>query len=53
MPNIFIRIVYKLIKNKIRNIIKNVRDLVFLSKFLKGVKITKINPNKLLIKNRG
>ena len=52
-PTIFLRTLYKPIKNKIRNIIKNTRDLEFLNKFLKGVKITKINPNRLLIKNRG
>ena len=52
-PTIFIRILYKLTKNKITNKIKNIRNLEFLSKFLKGVNITKINPNKLLIKNRG
>ena len=44
---------YKLIKNIIRNKIKKIRNLEFLNKFWKGVKITRINPNKLLIKKRG
>ena len=40
-------------KNSIRNTIKNTRSFEFLNKFLKGVKITRINPIKLLTKNRG
>ena len=40
-------------KNTIRNIIRNFRNFEFLNKFLKGVRITKISPIKLLIKNRG
>ena len=52
-PNIFISIVYNPMKKNIINIIKNIRSLEFLNKFLKGVKIIKINPIKLLIKNRG
>ena len=51
--NIFISIVYNPIKKSIRNIIKNIRSLEFLNKFLKGVKIIRINPAKLLTKNRG
>ena len=52
-PSIFISIEYNPIKKSIRNIIKNIRSLEFLNKFLKGVKIIKINPTKLLTKNRG
>ena len=40
-------------KKSIRNIIRNIRSFEFLNKFLKGVKIIRINPTKLLIKNRG
>ena len=32
---------------------KKIRNLEFLNKFLKGVKMIRIKPNKLLIKNRG
>jgi hypothetical protein len=35
------------------DIIKIIRNLGILNKFLKGAKITKIKPAKLLIKNRG
>jgi hypothetical protein len=44
---------YRLNKNINVNKITTIRDLGFLNKFRKGVKITKINPTKLLIKNRG
>ena len=36
-----------------KKIIKKIRDWGFLNKFLNGVRITNINPIKLLIKNRG
>ena len=52
-PTIVFKIVYKPIKNNMRNKIKNIRNLGILNKFLKGVKITKIKPVTLLIKNRG
>jgi len=52
-PTIALRIKYKLVKKTIRNTIKNTRNFGILNKFLKGVKITKINPVTLLIKNRG
>ena len=52
-PTIFIRILYKVTKNNKTNIIKTKRNFGVLNKFRKGVKIIKINPNKLLIKNRG
>ena len=38
---------------KIIEIIKKIRNLGILNKFLKGVRITKIKPTKLLIKNLG
>ena len=47
------RILYKVIKNNKRNIIKNIRNLGVLNKLRKGVMITKTNPIKLLIKKRG
>ena len=40
-------------KKNNRKIIKTIRDWGFLNKFLNGVRITRINPTKLLIKNRG
>ena len=52
-PTIVFKIVYKPIKNNIRNKIKNIRNLGILNRFLKGVNITKIKPVTLLIKNRG
>lgn len=52
-PIIFIRILDKAKRNNKRNIIKNIRNFDVLNKLLKGVKITKINPIRLLIKNRG
>ena len=48
-----IKIKYKLIRNNTLKRIKITRDLGFLNRFLKGVKITRIKPTKLLIKNRG
>ncbi len=44
---------YKSDKNSIKSIIRNNRALDVLYKFIKGVKIIKINPVKLVIKNRG
>ena len=52
-PTIVLRIRYKLRIKRIPKIIKPIRDFGFLNKFRKGVKITKIKPIKLLIKNRG
>ena len=45
--------VYNVIKKSIKNKITNIRNFEFLNKFLKGVKIIRINPIKLLTKNRG
>jgi hypothetical protein len=39
--------------NKNKNTIRIIRNLGIFNKFLKGVKITKIKPAMLLIKNRG
>ena len=52
-PTILRKIRYKLTKNTIRKITKKIRNFGILNKFLKGVKITKIKPVTLLIKNRG
>jgi len=52
-PIIFISTVYNPIKKSIKNIIKGIRSFEFLNRFLKGVKIIRISPTKLLIKNRG
>ena len=38
---------------RIIKIIKNIRNLGILNKFRRGVKITRIRPAKLLIKNLG
>jgi hypothetical protein len=46
-------VVYKINPNPKQPIIKKIRNLGILNKFLTGAKITKINPAKLLIKNRG
>ena len=40
-------------QNMTRLINKKIRSFGILSKFLSGAKITRINPAKLLIKNRG
>ena len=52
-PIIFIIILYRIIRNNKINRIKNIRSFGTLNKFLKGVKIIKIKPAKLLIKKRG
>ena len=52
-PTIFLITRYKIMKNNINNIIKTTRNFLILSKFLKGVKIIKIEPARLLMKNRG
>ena len=44
---------YKSIKNIIKNTTKTARNFLILNKFLKGVRITKIKPATLLMKNRG
>jgi hypothetical protein len=44
---------YKSIINNKTDIIKTIRNLGILNKFLNGAKITKIKPTKLLIKKRG
>ena len=44
---------YRPVKKRTRNTIKKIRNLGILNKFLNGVKITKISPVTLLIKNRG
>lgn len=52
-PVIFTRIKYKTVKqNRIKMGIKK-RNFLILNKFLKGARITNINPAKLLIKKRG
>jgi len=50
---IFFIIKYKLKIKTNKNKIANIRSLGILNKFLNGVKITKIRPVTLLIKNRG
>lgn len=52
-PVIFWIIIYTNKQNKKELIIKKIRNFGILNKFLNGVKITRINPAKLLIKNRG
>lgn len=52
-PIIFLRTLYRPIKNNRRNKIRNIRSFGTLNKFLKGVKITNSKPNRLLIKKRG
>ena len=52
-PTILLSTRYRHVKKRIRNTIKKIRNLGILNKFLNGVKITKINPVTLLIKNRG
>ena len=52
-PTIFFRIVYNPTRKSIRNVIRKIRSFEFLNRFLKGVKIIRIKPTKLLIKNRG
>lgn len=49
----FIIILYKLINNNIDKNINTILSFGVFIKVLNGVKITKINPIKLLIKNRG
>jgi hypothetical protein len=49
----FIKIKYKPIENNKRNKTKKIRNFGTLNKFLKGVKITKTRPIRLLIKNLG
>ena len=44
---------YKIPTNKINDKITKIRSFLILNKFLKGAKITKIKPAKLLIKKRG
>lgn len=43
----------KSVTNNKTDIIKTIRNLGILNKFLNGAKITRIKPTKLLIKNRG
>ena len=52
-PVIFRRIKYKATKIKTIEIIKKIRNLGILNKFRIGVRITRIKPIKLLIKNLG
>ena len=52
-PVILVRIKYKIIINNINTIGTKIRNFLILNKFRKGVKITRINPAILLIKNRG
>jgi hypothetical protein len=52
-PVIFISIKYKATKITIIEITKKIRNLGILNKFRIGVRITKIKPIKLLIKNLG
>lgn len=52
-PVILVKILYKIVLNKINNIGKIKRNFFILNKFLNGVRMTKIKPAKLLIKNRG
>lgn len=44
---------YKSTINNKRDIIRTIRNLGILNKFLNGAKITKIKPTELLIKKRG
>ena len=52
-PVIFIRMTYTTIKPKRIRIGIKKRNFLILNKFLKGARITNINPAKLLIKKRG
>ena len=52
-PIIFIIILYKLISNNSDKNNKKILSLGVFNKVLNGVKIIRINPIKLLIKNRG
>ena len=52
-PAILLRIMYRSIINIKKAIIITIRNFLILNKFLKGAKITKIRPAKLLIKKRG
>ena len=52
-PDIFRITMYKNIKSVKTDRIKTIRNLGILNKFRKGAKIIKIEPTKLLIKNRG
>ena len=52
-PTIFLRTINKSTKNNMNNMIKIKRNFLILNKFLKGARITKIEPVKLLMKNRG
>ena len=49
----FRRVKYNSTANKKQLSSKTIRNFGILNKFLRGAKITKINPAKLLIKNRG
>ena len=52
-PVIFLITKYKNKPNRKQVSSKKIRNFGTLNKFLRGAKITKINPAKLLIKNRG
>ena len=52
-PVILLRILYKALKNSIKTKGNTKRNFFFLKKFLNGVRIIKIKPAKLLIKNLG
>ena len=52
-PVILVRILYRIVMHKIKNIGKIKRNFFILNKFLNGAIIIKIKPAKLLIKNRG
>ena len=52
-PVIFCMVKYNPKQNMIKLINNKIRSFGILNKFLNGAKITRINPAKLLIKNRG
>lgn len=52
-PVILVIILYKTARNNKKNIGNKIRNFLILTKFLKGVKITRIKPIKVLIKKRG
>ena len=52
-PTIFLRIKYNNVINVKIDRINRIRNLGTFNKFLKGAKITRIKPIKLLIKKRG
>ena len=52
-PVILVKILDKIPRNKIKIIGKINRNFLILNRFLKGARIIKIKPTKLLIKKRG